>query len=496
MVHRHSVESPSRDDGEQTSTPCAVLNSSNDEFATSQSDPSNADTTFGDSQLGLDRGYQFCDTDILGHNVILGTPSVQRDDDIWTTIDEFFDTAYLIFPVISYVDLTSRMIMEPDWETVPDLRTLLYSMRLLIAAARYRMNPQSTAKMDGILQQVESSRLTYDFADPATLDAVVCSMCLFTAYSVMGKHGRAFLYLNEAMTLLEAVAPSNKDEEQRKLRIQQVLFNTESATLAIYSSKDTPRKVRKPPLVMADAMKQNGFGTDIGVGQVALHLLQCLTWIYLAEEANEVEMIDLESASVMETLFGDAILKQHRFSRIQSADVMVTRQWQLSRKAVACSNGRGAAKRMTESGVASLGVVAMSWICLLKDGELRIVGLGKLAELALNMYRLANGTRYQDVLRGLTGAIMREDHEGLFALPLADLVISTLCTVPPQMELHGEALRSETMGDYSGRLYERTTAGLAESETELGLQTQHQVQWFDEIDVNGTSAIELFDSTF
>ena len=123
-------------------------------------------------------------------------PETQRPLDVWATVHEFFDTMYLVFPVISYVELVSSLIMEPNWVTSPHLRTLLYAMRLGIVAANYRLNSQNETEVQGLVFEVEASRCSYDFADPPTLDAVVCSLILFAACNVLRTQNRAFLYLS------------------------------------------------------------------------------------------------------------------------------------------------------------------------------------------------------------------------------------------------------------------------------------------------------------
>lgn len=141
------------------------------------------------------------------------TPRTQRDVDIWNGVHEFFNTVYINFPIVSYADVAARLIGTPDWFAVPDLRTLLLSLRLVNATAVYRIDAQNENHLRNLIHQVETSRLSHDFADSATLDAVVCFLFLFTAYNVLEKHGRAFLYLGEAFSLLEAVSPSNEKEE-------------------------------------------------------------------------------------------------------------------------------------------------------------------------------------------------------------------------------------------------------------------------------------------
>ncbi|KAF7558985.1 hypothetical protein G7046_g5166 [Stylonectria norvegica] len=364
----------------------------------------------------------------------------QHPQDIWDLVYEFFNTVYIIFPVISYVELTSRLIMETGWATSPDLRTLLYAMRLWIAAANYRIELQSEMELRELISHVETSRLAYDFADPATLDAVACSLCLFTAYNVMGKHNRAFLYLEEASFLLEAVTPSSDAEEERRLRIEKVLFNTESAALPLYATKQVRRRARRPPARWEQSSpEQDILGMDVGTERVAMHLLRRLTQIHLAQDADDLSGISVKSEADMENLFGTGVLRQHRYSRIQSADVVMTHQWQLSCKLIASGENGSAARNLAGSAIDTLGVAAMSWICVLREGDLRVVGLGKLAGLTMNIYKLGGMRKYQDVLRGLAGAVMREDHEGHYSLPLAELILPTIQTVPRSVPSQGDS---------------------------------------------------------
>lgn len=375
-----------------------------------------------------------------------------RSDEIWNVVDEFFDTMYVVFPVLSYAGLASRLIIEPAWNTVPDFRTLLLSVKLVNAAGQYRMAPETGVSLSDLIKQVEASRLDYEFADPPTLDAVVISLFLFTAYNVLEKHNRAFLYLDEALSLVEAVeAVDDEEERHRKLQIEQVLFNTEAATMAIYADKNRRPRARKPARVTEGATGL-GIGPQISAGggiggmmmmtttntiaesdRVAMHLLRRLTEIHLAENAEALEVVDIEFEADMATLFW-AVFNRHRYSRIQAADVVVTRQWQLSSKLVASlKQGRGISKRFQES-IELLGLTAMSWICLLGEGELRIVGLGKLSGLAQNIHALAGRGRCQYILGGLAGAVIKEDHEKIFAPQLADVVMPMMvASVPAPM---------------------------------------------------------------
>jgi hypothetical protein len=360
----------------------------------------------------------------------LCTMEMQLGVDIWSSVHEFFNTMYIIFPILSYTDVASRLIETPDWFAVPDFRTLLLSLRLLNACGKFRMDSKNETFFRHLINQVEASRQDHDFADPATLDAVVCSLFLFTAYNVLEKHGHAFLYLDEAVSLMEAVSPNDETGKQRKLRLQQVLFNTEAATMKIYGSASRSRRVRRPPLsVDVASATADGVVTGLDSVRIAAHLLRRLTEINLAEDAVALQRIDVESEADVEILCGN-VLRQHRYSRIQAADVVLTRQWQLSSKILAIRSCGLSLEHPPWSAIEHLGHIAMAWVCVLREGELRIVGLGKLAGLAHNLYNLAGPVRCRFVLGGLAGAVSKEDHDKRYAPALAKILFPIMSAIP------------------------------------------------------------------
>lgn len=364
----------------------------------------------------------------------LQNSNVNNVNCIWDDINEFFDTMYIIFPIISYDDLTSRLILEPNWVSAPELNSLLLSVKLLNASGRYRMESQNQADVLNLIHELETSRLYYEFAEPATLDAVVCSLALFTAYNVLEKHNRAFLYLDEAFSLFDMVPALDQEGLARRMRIEQVLYNTEAATLAIYASKNRKRRARRPSTILEqDFATRYEDNSLVESDKVAKHLLNRLTQIHLAEDAEGLTKVNIDSQTDIETLFGTAV-RQHRYSRIQAADVVLTRQWQLSSKLATNRHPRSGLQRFSSSTIDALGVAAMSWMCLLKEGELRIVGLGKLAGLAQNIHLLAGPTECRYVLGGIAGAVIREDHEKRFALRLADIIMPVISSVPPLID--------------------------------------------------------------
>lgn len=380
------------------------------------------------------------------------TPAITPGMNIWSILHEFFDTGYIIFPVVSYADVAIRLLDTPNWLAVPDLRTLLLAIRLMIACGKYRMDSRDEALLYQLIREVETSRLEYDFADPASLDAVACSLFLFTAYNILEKHGRAFLYLDEAATLLEKVTPSTEVEKRRKLQVQQVMFNTEIATIEIYGTSTTQRRTREPSLTEdIVSISQLEDGIDVSSTKLAAHLLRQLTKINLAKDADALQKLNNESHEDIEILLGSA-LKQHRYSRIQAADVILTRQWQLSSRFAMGDSGISSLARPSWSTVEHLGHVAMSWVCLLQEGELRVVGLGKLAGLIQNIAALGDLRKGRIIIGGLAGAVSREDHDKKYAPMLARVLIPMMSSLTSTLSLSGERASQHVLPSVHGEV--------------------------------------------
>lgn len=169
------------------------------------------------------------------------------------------------------------------------------------------------------------------------------------------------------------------------MRVEQVLFNTEAATNKMYGSRSRQRRGRKPSLgVNVPPSAEDGVCNGFDSVKVAPHLLKQLTEINMAEDADALERINVESQADADVLFGDNIWQQ-RYFRIQAADVVITRQWHLSSKLLSARVHGPAPEKQSQHSIERLGIVAMSWACLLREGELRVVGLGKMAGLARNL---------------------------------------------------------------------------------------------------------------
>ncbi|KAJ9617075.1 hypothetical protein H2200_000796 [Cladophialophora chaetospira] len=361
------------------------------------------------------------------------------EQEIWSSIQQFFETMHVIFPVLSYTDLLSRVILQPEWTRIPHLRTLLLAVQMINATGDYRMTMKNDRTLEELTRRVEKSRLSYDFAESPTLDEVMISLFLFTSYNVREKHNRAFLYLDEALSLMESVRTVGGEDECRQTKIEQVLYNTEAASLAIYAGESKSRRARKPRLLFDHTPAGlSRIETGEESEKVALHLLERLTEIHVAEDTEAMHVLNTASETDLNGLFG-AAFGMHRYCRIQAADVAVTRQWQLSSKLITSTDRRTGSERLGQSFIENLGTAALAWVCLLKEGEARIVGLGKLAGLAQNMCTLSIGKSTSYSIAGLVSAIIREDHEKRFVPQLADLISPMVLTTPRSLRLSRDA---------------------------------------------------------
>ncbi|KIW18442.1 hypothetical protein PV08_02730 [Exophiala spinifera] len=357
-----------------------------------------------------------------------------EDEEVLRDIQQFFDKAWFIFPLLSYESIRSQLNTRPASKANPQFRCLLLTIRLANATVEHRMTSAHSATLLGLIRRIEICRHDYDFAEPPTLDDVVTSTVLFVAYNIMEKHVRAFLFLDEAISLLEEVNPVGEAEFLRKQLIQQVLYNTEAASVAIYAHGRRGRRMKKP-VKLIDKLPTSS-STDGSVTQfdrLAFQLLNKLSQIHLANDAEELQTTNTNHLEGdLKTLF-DVSLQQHQFCRIQAADVAVTHQWQLSQKAV-LGRARGLpVSRPSLQEVEDLGLTAMAWVCSLKEGELRIVGLGKLAGLARAIHTIAGNNCCDYAIAGLVGAVMKEDHDHQFTSELAEVIMPRL-SVPLPIE--------------------------------------------------------------
>jgi hypothetical protein len=297
----------------------------------------------------------------------------------------------------------------------------------------YRIASVDITSLVATIQRVEKSRLGYKFAEPATLDDVVVSLFLFVAYNVLERHPRAYLYLDEAFSLLEIV--DTAEVSQRRL-IEQVLVNTEKATAAIYARPGRNRRGMVPTNPLEVMPVSSSFDGKMSEHEeLALTLLNKLTTIYAASDlAMLAEDSSLSSAL---NALRNMPSQQRQYCRIQAADAALSQQWQLFTKLVTNLGSRALSAGIATEKAEKLGVAAMSWICSLAGGELRIVGLGKIAGMLQAIRVVSNDNGCDAVVNGLVGALMREDHEKMFAPAVARVVTASMA---PSSALRGACL--------------------------------------------------------
>lgn len=347
---------------------------------------------------------------------------IHEDEEIRRDVQEFFDKGWFIFPLLSYESVQSQLDTQPFSKATPEFRSLLLAIRLLNATVEHRMTSTNSTTLPGLIRRVETSRQDYDFAEPPRLDDVVVSTFLFVAFNILEKHVRAFLYLDEAVSLLEEVKPAGEAELLRKQVIQQVLYNTEAASVAIYAHGARRCRVKKPAkLVYKLPPTSLESGCITQSDRLALQLLNKLSEIHLAADAEELQISSNSLEGDSRTLF-DVSLQHHQFCRIQAADVAVTHQWQFAQKVVTARLKELPASRLNRQAIENLGITAMAWVCSLKEGELRIVGLGKLVGLARAIHTIAGSKLCDFAIAGLVGAVMKEDHDQTFTADLAEVI--------------------------------------------------------------------------
>jgi hypothetical protein len=357
---------------------------------------------------------------------------VPTEGDIWTAIRQFFDKSWIVFPVLSCDKLCRQLSMTTTWDAEPAQRTLLLAIQMINSACEYRIASENDTAFQTIIRAVEKSRLDYEFAEPATLDDVVVSLFLFVAYNVLEKHTRAYLYLDEAFSLLGVVETYHNLEAQRKHLIELVLFNTETASMAVYAHPGRQRRAKIPRITldsMPTSSSEHGMITDYE--KLALHLVTRLTKIHAAGGAR-VLLDDFSDSKDLRDLLGMS-LQQRQFCRIQAADVSVSQQWQLSTKLLANLRSRALTQKLAMAKAEKLGVAAMAWICSLREGELRIVGLGKIFGMLQAIRAIAGKGGCESVVSGLIGALVREDHDKKFAAGVTRLIAPMISATSPLM---------------------------------------------------------------
>jgi hypothetical protein len=381
-------------------------------------------------------------------------------------IQNFLEHMYVAFPIVDKDDLVQRLASVNVMDLDADFKILYFAIKMVTLVREYRMEP--TRQLENILvkhiEAVEEARVVQGFADHPDIDTVAVSLFLFTAYNVLWKHNRAFLYLGEAIDLFDLVSRQLEDKMldkrrwlRRLARLELVLFNTQAASYSIYGSGGTINR-RKPILSprIEILLLDSPDPTEVHIDKLLLRL----THIHATSIARNYSdpLFDvsrlLQKAGVpadpSTADFACAIQypsegqrhrrHTHALSGIlrQTADIHISHHWRALEKMAIVVKSRGRNKatismeeqRKLMQILCDKGASALAWTSSVDKGTVRIIGLGKLANIALDIYDLAYGfcvgpaapETCKTVVAGLLGTIVSLDYERAFAEKLHNCI--------------------------------------------------------------------------
>jgi hypothetical protein len=377
-------------------------------------------------------------------------------ESLLTEVSEFFAQCWLTYPVLHWETVMEK-IQSEVYLSDPDFRILLVSIRLLNEAGKLRASPgHGSSTLSSLSKDIEDMRSSddYDFANVPSIDTVVVSLFLFTAYSVCNKHNRAFCYLSEAIGLLDMISePSTPTETIRLQRLEHVLFVTESASVSIYGSERKRKLARRPSGITtpehtlmwykngnSSAEVQNWIqnAERMKADEEAVKLLLLMTRLHLANEVTEVANVSVDNmmmANIAQSFHNPSHNRSLPLST-QTADVAITRQWKLASqwwRVLSMGNNLPSSTDSLQVTIQILGMSTLQWSKTLEPGQLRIVGLGKVVALADNILnistKLGNIESCTNILGDLINIVLAMDYERYFA-PQLSIIEFCMAHVP------------------------------------------------------------------
>lgn len=346
----------------------------------------------------------------------------------------FMRNIYATFPVINFDNFTSQLNQDQENCDI-EFRALAYALDMLHESYTYKLTPAGgTTKILSCMSRVEQIRCRYDYAEDPTANTVIVSFALFVAYNVLGRHQRALLYLLEASKLVEFTPMDSRIETMRIQRLKALLFITSSAA-TLLSAKSTWRVDVPSPLDVedliswyggAEAPADHGASEDIReLDRFAVHQLQLMTRMHIT--ARHRDSWDFLAEDHVANSASSVTLPATRMVRIVIADLSITQLWFSSdrQRLYDSVTYEDITKRCQPLNLAeTTGRKALAWAKSLSQGELRIVGLGKMVDILENMVHLCSldpsSTAEVEILaRDLMAAISTADYEFTHAMTLA-----------------------------------------------------------------------------
>jgi hypothetical protein len=360
----------------------------------------------------------------------------------------FFRQGYVVYPVLHYATMMSE-INQGKHLCHPEFRSVVLSIAMFNEACKVRLSPQhDQSSMKSLARMVENIRSNsdhYHFADNPSLDAVVVSLFLFIAYNVMDKHSRAFCYLTETIGLFDLLGEfSDSVNIVRQKRLRYVLYITESATVSIYGSQ-RKRMISDCPSIPPDLgnlLSWNGQETEeqdsigggiadadmVNIDKHAVDLLIRMTRLHLATTVSDVAKITVDD-KLMTSITSPQECNTsplNSYCDTQIADVAITRQWKLAGlwwDDISRQPTLKLSDVLVNNTIDMLATTALTWGRTLKPGHLRIVGLGKVVQLADSICnissKLGSVSTCTATIRHLIQTVAETDYDRYFAPQLS-----------------------------------------------------------------------------
>ena len=363
-------------------------------------------------------------------------------------IDQFCQYGYATFPIIDVDAMISR-VDNGDQFIDPDFRCLLLALAAVNEASKLRIDPScGSTKLLELSAGAETIRSQYDYVTHFTLDTIATSLFLFAANNVAGRHRRAFMYLNEAIGLVDMVEDlPNERARVRYTRIEYVTFIADKATRSIYGTPRQRPLARRPNHIpLSPEMLSLPTKGDSGAFQIleqeAVGLLLHMVRLHTAMDMNDIICLDScspRSRSSTRLGPGESNLPPIHY-RTQQADVAITRQWLLASKLPSLPAGFQSdpvAVRGLESTLQEMGTTVIQWISELLPGQIRVVGLGKVTAIVKTIHNLAlqagRELVFRNIIQELVLSVCANDPESSYTPRVIECIIDHLYDLPPPM---------------------------------------------------------------
>ncbi|KIX03196.1 uncharacterized protein Z518_06748 [Rhinocladiella mackenziei CBS 650.93] len=393
-------------------------------------------------------------------------PWMSSKQTLFAEVARFFTESFERYPVI-HLDTVLRKLDDEVHLKDVEFRTLVLSIIMMNRARQFRAEHLNSGlereQLKSLASTIEMIRRTnemnYDFSEKPSLDTVVVSSFLFMAYIALRQHNRAFTYLTEAIGLLDMIETlPDSVEVARMLRLEHILFVTESATIFIFGWRrrrlarypstlgrqghEAMKLTLSPSLPLSRMHSWNGFfPVDFAeLDRRALKLLLSMTRLFTASGLAEAEIIYDDDGNLIRATTscgGDAIddvnvstsgCDGYGCISTQSADVILTQQWRLAfhwHKAIQRGYQPQCFAGLDEK-IQKLSSATIRLSRAVSPQQFRIIGLGKILALTDSIVSITMAVGASITTRvGVVGELMRlvadADYERNFSAQLSSL---------------------------------------------------------------------------